>query len=73
MTDNQQVSVEQATLHFLSKAQIHASEVDLFIAVRNHFASLVQSQASDADGPVTTAPSGQTTLCKNSPESIWCR
>ena len=58
MADNQQVSVEQATLHFLSKAQIHASEVDLFTAVRNHFAGIVQSQASDAGRPSDDSADG---------------
>ena len=56
MSEN--VSLEQATLHFLSKAQIHASEVDLFTAVRNHFAGIVQSQASDAGRPSDDSADG---------------
>jgi len=57
MSEN--VSLEQATLHFLSKAQINASEADLFIAVRNHFAGIVQSQqAANAEQPENDSADG---------------
>jgi len=46
MSDQEQkISIEQATLHFLMKCNIHSSEVDAFIAVRNHFQEQVNKQA----------------------------
>ena len=44
------ISLEQATLHFLGKAQINASEADMFVAVRNHFAGIVQQQQANSGG-----------------------
>ena len=49
MADNS-ISLEQATLHFLGKAQINATEADMFVAVRNHFSGIVQQQQADAGG-----------------------
>ena len=40
----QSISIDQATLHFLGKANIHASEADLFVAVRNFYNDRVRDQ-----------------------------
>lgn len=42
----QSISIEAATLHFLGKANIHASEADLFVAVRNFYNDRVRDQAA---------------------------
>ncbi len=46
----QLISIDQATLHFLGKASIHASEADLFVSVRNFYNDRVRNQeASSAE------------------------
>ena len=44
--EKQSISIEAATLHFLGKASIHASEADLFVAVRNFYNDRVRDQAA---------------------------
>ena len=40
----QSISIDQATLHFLGKANIHASEADLFVSVRNFYIERMRNQ-----------------------------